>query len=332
MIPFQRALPFSFNLDSIAQWGKFPHFCVKTYKWGDQFFNGYDSVYVAGTGYKFNIKTTTASWFDTYNFQFPEGKTVIMRSYPTTSIGAYLTYLAVSIGYDINISKIFTGENYTRQHFRFGFNCSLFSFDAFLIKNNSGTIIKRMGNNNVDIPLRDIKNTVWSIGAYYFFNHKRYSEAAAFNYSRVQKRSQGSFYIGCSINSQLANFNFNTLADEYKTQLSSSWDEMQYNCNIVNYTVRVGYGYNWVFAPKWILGISESPDIGLRTGNVNNTNNQYSISLYNHLNISLIWNNGKWFAGIVGRIEGGIHFDKSAIYANGIAHGEACIGYRFNLW
>ena len=33
----------SFNLDSIAEWGKFPRFVVNTYRWGDKFFNGYGS-------------------------------------------------------------------------------------------------------------------------------------------------------------------------------------------------------------------------------------------------------------------------------------------------
>ena len=35
------AKPF-LNLDSIAAWGKFPRFCINTYRWGDRFFNGYD--------------------------------------------------------------------------------------------------------------------------------------------------------------------------------------------------------------------------------------------------------------------------------------------------
>lgn len=29
----------SFALDSVAEWGKFPRFCVNTYRWGDRFFN-----------------------------------------------------------------------------------------------------------------------------------------------------------------------------------------------------------------------------------------------------------------------------------------------------
>ena len=46
----QDARAFSLDLDSIAAWGKFPNFCIKTYRWGDKFFNSYDSLYVIGSG------------------------------------------------------------------------------------------------------------------------------------------------------------------------------------------------------------------------------------------------------------------------------------------
>ncbi len=64
IVPQAKAL--SLNLDSIAEWGKFPRFCINTYRWGDKFFNSYDSLYVVGTGTKFNVKITTDSWLDKY--------------------------------------------------------------------------------------------------------------------------------------------------------------------------------------------------------------------------------------------------------------------------
>ena len=85
----------SFNLDTIATWGKFPRFVVNTYRWGDKFFNGYDTTYVRPTGYKFSAKITTDSWLDGYNFRLPNKTSIFMRSDPSTSIGIYATYLAV---------------------------------------------------------------------------------------------------------------------------------------------------------------------------------------------------------------------------------------------
>ena len=68
-----KASALGLDLDSIAAWGKFPRFCVNTYRWGDRFFNTYDSLYVQGTGKKFNIKFKVDSWSDLYNFRLDDG-------------------------------------------------------------------------------------------------------------------------------------------------------------------------------------------------------------------------------------------------------------------
>lgn len=250
----------SFNLDSIATWGKFPRFVVNTYRWGDKFFNGYDTTYVRSTGYKFSAKITTESWLDGYSFRLPNKTGIFMRSDPSTSVGVYLTYLAVSAGYDINVSKLFGGADQSRKRLRFGFNCMLFAAEAYLISNNVGTTLKKFGpEHHLNLPFDAIDNSTWGVDAYYFFNHKRYSEAASFNYSRLQQKSQGAFYTGFSIYSQRLRFDFSGLPEELKTILPSHWNNYIYQVNTHNYALRFGYGYNWVFAPKWVLGVSESP-------------------------------------------------------------------------
>lgn len=323
----------SFNLDSIATWGKFPRFVVNTYRWGDKFFNGYDTTYVRSTGYKFSAKITTESWLDGYSFRLPNKTGIFMRSDPSTSVGVYLTYLAVSAGYDINVSKFFGGADQSRKRLRFGFNCMLFAAEAYLISNNVGTTLKKFGpEHHLNLPFDAIDNSTWGVDAYYFFNHKRYSEAASFNYSRLQQKSQGAFYTGFSIYSQRLRFDFSGLPEELKTILPSHWNNYIYQVNTHNYALRFGYGYNWVFAPKWVLGVSESPIIGVRKGYVNSDISKVSLSLYNRMKLSVVWNNGPWFAGVTGRFDVAIVNDLETTYAGGVLSGEAVFGIRFNLW
>ncbi len=323
----------SFNLDSIATWGKFPRFVVNTYRWGDKFFNGYDTTYVRSTGYKFSAKITTESWLDGYSFRLPNKTGIFMRSDPSTSVGVYLTYLAVSAGYDINVSKLFGGADQSRKRLRFGFNCMLFAAEAYLISNNVGTTLKKFGpEHHLNLPFDAIDNSTWGVDAYYFFNHKRYSEAASFNYSRLQQKSQGAFYTGFSIYSQRLRFDFSGLPEELKTILPSHWNNYIYQVNTHNYALRFGYGYNWVFAPKWVLGVSESPIIGVRKGYVNSDISKVSLSLYNRMKLSVVWNNGPWFAGVTGRFDVAIVNDWETTYAGGVLSGEAVFGIRFNLW
>lgn len=326
----------SFNLDSIAEWGKFPRFVVNTYRWGDKFFNGYDTTYVQSTNYKFNVKFTTDSWLDGYRFKLPNDTRIFMRSDPSTSAGLYLTYLAVSVGYDINFSKIFGGVDRSRQRFRFGFNCMLFAAEAYLIKNDVGTTIKRFGPkgspSDLNQPFYGINNMMWGLDAYYFFTHKCYSEAASFNFSRVQKKSHGSFYTGFSIYNQKLDFDFSSLPESYKAYLPSNWTTQTYKVSTYNYALRFGYGYNWVFAPKWVLGVSESPIIGVRKGFVNSDIEKVSLSVYNRLKLSTVWNSGRLFFGVVAKFDLALLNDQQTAYAGGVLSGEAVFGFRFNLW
>ena len=329
----QRAGAISFNLDSIAAWGKFPRFCVNTYRWGDKFFNGYDTTFVAPSGYKFNAKITADSWAEGYNFQLPDRSRIFMASDNSTSAGLYLTYLAVSVGYDINLSKLFGGQQRSRKRFRFGFNCMLFGAEFYTSKNDVGTTIKRFGPySHLNLPFDGVDNSTWGLDAYYFFSHKQYSEAATFSFSRIQRKSHGSFYTGFSIYSQKLDFNFNNLPEPLKDILPATWPDKHYRVNTHNYAVRFGYGYNWVFSPKWVLGVSESPIIGVRKGFVVSDIEKTSVSIYNRLKLSVVWNSGKWFCGVVCKADLAIFSDKQTLYAGGTVSGEAVLGYRFNLW
>lgn len=332
----QHAKAISFALDSIAEWGKFPRFCVDVYRWGDSFFNPYDTAYVSGTGYKFNIKLKTESWTDFYNFNLPGNMDMMMTSDPSTSVGVYLTYLAVSAGYDLNVSKLLTGAQRARSRFNFGFNCSLLAAEWYYVSNDVGTTIKRIGGDgehySTDIPFDGINTSEWALQTYYFFNHKRYSQAAAFNFSKVQECSQGSFYAGLSISNQKYDFDFNTLPENLKDHLPASWSGYIYKVSTKNYGLRLGYGYNWVFARHWLLGVTESPIIGLRRGTINSEIESCSFALSNRLGLSVVWNNRCWFAGMAAKFDSNLVYDKDHTFVSAILSCEASVGYRFNLW
>lgn len=326
----------SFALDSIAEWGKFPRFCVGVYRWGDRFFNTYDSAYVRGTGYKFNVKISTDSWFDYYNFTLPDRTTMHMRSDPSTSIGAHLTYMAVSVGYDINFSRLFGGPQRARSRYNFGFNCSLFAAEFNYVSNDVGTRITRFGTDgksySMKLPFDGINVSSWNLDTYYFFNHKRYAQSAAFGFSKLQQRSQGSFYAGLSIYTQHFDFDFSGLPEPMLEKLPASWPNFHYNVKTHNYAFRLGYGYNWVPGRHWNIGVSESPLVGIKKGYINSDEDHVSFSLYNRLNLSVVWNNRHWFAGMTGKCDVGLIYDKEHTLASAFMSGQLCVGYRFNLW
>ncbi|MDE6277553.1 MAG: DUF4421 domain-containing protein [Muribaculaceae bacterium] len=328
----QQASAISFALDSIAAWGKFPNFCIGVYRWGDKFFNTYDSTYVQGTGYKFNGKVTADSWMDVYNFRLPNNTNINMHSDASTSMGLHLTYLAVSVGYDVNFSKLFGGPDRSRQRLRFGFNCALFAAEAYLSKNDVGAHMTRFGGYRLSQPFHGINNESWGLDVYYFFNNKRYSEAAAFNYSKLQLQSQGSWCAGLSLYSQKLDFDFSELPKFMRDELPTDWVDYHYRVDTDNYAIRFGYGYNWVFHEGWLLGVSETPIVGLRKGYINEAERKWSMSVYNRFKASIVWNSGRWFAGATLRFDAALISNKQTFYAGGVLSGEAAVGYRFNLW
>lgn len=327
----------SFNLDSIAAWGKFPRFCVNTYRWGDRFFNTYDSTYVHGSGTKFNVKLNTDSWFNHLNFRIPaknpSERTIDFLSEPSTTMGVYLTYLALSVGYDINVSKLFGHPGHSRQRYQFAFNCSLLSAEAYWERNNSGTRLTRFGSHKgLDMDFEGVSIESWGLDIYYFLNHKKYSQAAAFTYGKIQRRSQGSFYAGFSTYTQSYDIDFSSLPVEMLALLPSWWVDHHYRVRTHNYGIRFGYGYNWVFPRGWMIGVSVSPVLGVSRGNINSDIKSTNFSMYNHAKLGVVWNHDRIFAGAVGFLDTSIVSDRETLFMGSNISFTASVGYRFNLW
>ncbi len=334
--PEARAI--SFALDSIAEWGKFPRFCVNVYRWGDKFFNSYDSAYVQGSGKRWNIKLKGDSWLDLYDFKFAtDGYRMAMVSRPSTTAGFYLTYMAVSVGYDMNVSKYFGGSTEARKRFNAQFNCSLFAAEYSFNTNNIGTTIVRMGppgaSAHTHIDFRGIDTNSWYVSLYYFFNHKRYSQGAAFYYSKIQTRSSGTLYAGLQMSGQQFNFDFSELSTEDQPRLPEAWNK-HYSVRNKNYGLQIGYAYNWVFHRGWVLGVSVAPVAGLRKGYINIPGeNGNSFFLSGQMRTSVIYNlKRKWFFGLVGRANSDMIYDKEhSLIASNLSF-EASVGFRFDLW
>ena len=96
--------------------------------------------------------------------------------------------------------------------------------------------------------------------------------------------------------------------------------------------VKGGYAYNWVPAKHYNIGVSEAVIPSVSKGKQSSVNPGCSFRLYNRLNLSVTWNNRRWFAGIVGKTDVAVVADKKTILANSLFSVEMKVGWRFNLW
>lgn len=87
------------------------------------------------------------------------------------------------------------------------------------------------------------------VNAYYVFNHRRFSYPAAFSQSYIQRRSQGSFLLGASLQRQRTSRPSEGTDDPLPAFRLNAWEV----------GIGAGYGYNWVPSRRWLLHLSFLP-------------------------------------------------------------------------
>ena len=333
----------SLNLDTLATKGKFPRFVVNTYRWGNEFFNGYNEDYVVGTGYKFNAKVVSNTLFEYFNFLMPNKQGSLnemnmeMRTNPAPTLGFYISYLAISLGYERDIKHFFSKASQARQRFTFGFNCAILSLNLYYINSHEPMTIVKFGKieeekkYNIRFENAHCKSIGFDFG--YFFNHKKYSHAAAFSFSRIQQKSAGSFLAGLAVSRDEFDFDFNSLPAEITSQLPESWKNKRFNAENTSVMLRGGYGFNWVFAKRWLLGVVETPNVGIRIGHVNEPEKEkVSFGFTNQFKLSLVWNSNHFFVGAVSTVTTNLLYDKVSTFVGNSITANLTAGFRFNLW
>ncbi|MDE5796559.1 MAG: DUF4421 domain-containing protein, partial [Muribaculaceae bacterium] len=134
--------------DSTVEWPRFLRFCLDVYKWGDVTFNSYDTTYVTGTGRRWKTRFTSENWADSYAMHIGKNMPIRMMGDIYSSIGAYLQYMAVSVGYSIDLTHLISNKPIDHKKFEFGFNCARFNIAMYYHENTGGTFMRKFGRYN----------------------------------------------------------------------------------------------------------------------------------------------------------------------------------------
>lgn len=319
--------------DTTVVYPRFLKFCVDVYNWGDRTFNTYDPDYVVGTGHRWKARLVNDNWTDSYAMTFRK-KDLSMRmlSNMNVNIGAYLHYMAVSIGYSVDMNTVFEGKKSDHSRFETNFNCALFNFDLYYTKNEGSTYIRQFAGYNQNRLIKSYFPGVYmsnfGVSLYYFLNNKKYSQGAAYNFSKFQKRSAGSWMFGFTFNNLDIHMNFHNLSDNLKPFFNL--DNYVYNFHYYSYCALFGYGYNWVWHPKWLFNISVMPSIGVNRGYEDSVEGRGTLlSLNIHGRTSLTFNHRSMFVSLMGKITGNWYTSKSFSLFNAIEYFSANVGFRF---
>lgn len=318
--------------DSTVIYPKFLGFCVKVYNWADHVFNSYNPDYVEGTGKRWKARLVSDNWVDSYAMNFHKRMSMRMMSDIYCNAGAYIQYMAVSLGYSLNLNHAVWGKPLDQKRFEFGFNCARFNADISYMENTGGSYMRKFGDYKggrlFKLYFPGIEMHSLDIDLYYFFNNKKYSHGAAYNFSKYQKRSAGSFIIGLTYSDQNISMDFSTLPAALVPYLKI--DSWFLKFHYFNYCLLFGYGYNWVLNRHWLFNISLMPSIGVNhcyEDSAEGTANLLSANFKGLM--SLTYNHRNFFIGIIGKMNGHLyHSDKHTLFSS-IENFSANFGFRF---
>ena len=315
--------------DSTMGYPKFVMFCYKTYVWGDRTFNSYDSAYVKSTGKNWKLILKSDNWVDSYIGRPFKDVKMVMNSNLVSNIGLSLSFMAVSLGYSVNVSNLIHGSNLSNK-VDFSFTCARFTADAYYWENSNETnvIYTDKTHDRYKIKQSGLTRKAMGVTAYYFFNNRRYAQAAAYCFSKYQKRSAGSWLAGVSLQHFDVKYDKDQLPEEAQGYVISdaSMTRILYN----DYCVLFGYGHNWVLGRKWLLNTTVTPYLGYRYNHFHDNGNMSSaVSLNLRIRTAAVYNLKNYFMGIQGFADHHRYKSKNSRLVNSTIDFTALVGIRF---
>ena len=289
--------------DSTMGYPKFVMFCYRTYVWGDRAFNSYDPNYVQATGKNWKLILKSDNWVDSYIGHPVKNVNQIMNSNLVSSVGLSLAFMAVSVGYTVSVSNLVHGEKISNK-VDFSFTCARFTADAYYWENNNDINITYKIKNveGIDNGLHKLRQSgvsrkAMGLTAYYFFNNRRYAQAAAYCFSKYQKRSAGSWLAGFSLQHFDVKFDVEKMSEDMRPYFPTQADAPRTLYN--DYCLLFGYGYNWVLGSKWLLNVTATPYVGYRYNHFHVDDNMPSaLSLNMRIRMGAVYNHKQYFVGL----------------------------------
>ena len=327
-------------------------------------FDDVDERYVEHIGYNFTAMLQGTTNFEFYTLGSSDyAQLLTLAQHPDFRIGPYLGWHWLFLGYSFDVSHIGSHKT-TGTRFEFSIYTSMFGID--LIKRSTGNDffvknVKGLGDVAESYEGEDceyVKSKIIGVNAYYNFNRRRFSCPAVFSQTAIQRRSAGSWQVGGSITVHDMSFDYNALPKEFLME-NTLQDELVSLERIKywDYSVNFGYAYNWVPARNWCVGMAISPSVSYKHASAQTAilheeernasdNERYSDSPFlrkmnevfiqrGNINfggtarLGVIYNNGRWFAGVFG-VAHYFRYRRSDVrFFNTFGNANVCVGVYF---
>jgi hypothetical protein len=175
-----------------------------------------------------------------------------------SSVGFWVGYRGTGFSYSKSLTKN-AGRYYSISSTgaKYGFNFRLRRFNT---QDAKFTSTNYENGQTTGVPYDTVFNMpapVWIrstyINGYYVFNGRRYSQAAAYNQSVIQRRSAGSFLLGATW--YQSSFDYSDMSNAVFMIIGHGI----YRAKVHQGNIGVGYGYNWVPLRGLVVNVMAMP-------------------------------------------------------------------------
>lgn len=286
------------------------------------FFNTYDTTYVERNRYNFRAMATNTDYFQIYRIagrNQATGERQILTFVPGRAykIGPRGGWRWLNVGYAFGVgpdgrskaSELNVAAYNSRVGCDMNWQRSSSPFTLRRVRGVSGLPEYSVKGYEVD----GISASTLALNVYAVANYRHFSYPAAYNSCTVQLKSAGSLIVGASYDYQRFLFDpdaAQSVIREVIREVNPTAPEPtlidQLRVRTVNYHrigVNVGYAYNWVPAPHWLVSASVSPSLGFKKQVGENISRDMLIDNFRNFHLDAIfragvtYNRQRWFAG-----------------------------------
>ena len=273
-------------------------------------FNAVDTTFISPNLYNLAFMLEHSSWYEYYRLGSNSNngdQSISFSPNANFKLGVYLGWRWIFLGYSFDVKDIFGGHKNKAKKTEMALNLysSKFGVDLYWRKTGSDFKIRSYNGFQLNTPTKNMdfngfQSKIKGLNAYWIFNYKRFSYPAAYSQSTNQRKSAGSLMAGFSYSQHNISFDYDKLPTEMRDQLHNAllFKKVKYS----DYSLCLGYGYNWVFAKNWVSNLSLLPAIAYKKSKINDTPQPHThwikdINFDLITRASIVYNNSKYFAG-----------------------------------
>jgi len=274
------------------------------------FLNDIDTLYISPNQYKFAFMLENSNWYEYYRLSDTQDipQTLFISPKMNYKIGGYFGWKWIFVGYSIDVKNLFNKNTKNNRRTEFGLSLysSVVGCDLYYRKSGSAFKLRNIEDfipeDYTDPIKKDIDGfsvNIKGVNAYFILNHKKFSYPAAYSQSTNQRRNAGSIIAGLSYSEHNLNFDKYKLPDYIYLLLDDAFNFKKINYK--DFSLSVGYSYNWVFMKNCLANLSLTPAIAYKHAEIDSKTMDYPV--LNNFNFDLItragitYNNSKYFIG-----------------------------------